>query len=93
MGSQHDTEGWKCLETSFKVMQCLIEGTGEAIAHHLGEHERGLIYRALLHPNRFVRETGFLTMNRSVNTKHMQIQVIIYTGCSNCQTYATAWAK
>jgi hypothetical protein len=62
-GLRHDTEGWKCLETTFKVMQCLIEGTGEAIAPHLGPHERSLVYRALLHPNRFVRETGFLTMN------------------------------
>jgi hypothetical protein len=61
-GAQHDTEGWKCLETSFKALQCLIEGTGEAIAAHLGAGERALIYRALQHPNRFVRETGFLTM-------------------------------
>eukprot|EP00854_Cymbomonas_tetramitiformis_P005490 gene5490-6653_t len=60
--AQHDTEGWKCLETSFKALQCVIEGTGEPIATHLGAHERGLIYRALQHPNRFVRETGFLTM-------------------------------
>ncbi|KAG2450944.1 hypothetical protein HYH02_004216 [Chlamydomonas schloesseri] len=59
---RHGTEGWKCLETSMKALQALVEGCGAAIGPLLDEPLRELLYRALHHPNRFVRETGHFTM-------------------------------
>ncbi|PNH01665.1 hypothetical protein TSOC_012431 [Tetrabaena socialis] len=59
---RHGTEGWKCLETSMKALQALVEGCGPAVAPHLDEPLRAVLYKALHHPNRFVRETGHLTM-------------------------------
>ena len=53
---RHGTEGWKCLETSFKAVQGIMEGCGADFALYLTPELRGLIYKALLHPNRFVRE-------------------------------------
>ncbi|GIL88525.1 hypothetical protein Vretifemale_16489 [Volvox reticuliferus] len=59
---RHGTEGWKCLETSMKALQALVEGCGPVIGPLLDEPLRELLYKALHHPNRFVRETGHLTM-------------------------------
>ncbi|GLI70399.1 hypothetical protein VaNZ11_015182 [Volvox africanus] len=59
---RHGTEGWKCLETSMKALQALVEGCGPDIGPLLDEPLRELLYKALHHPNRFVRETGHLTM-------------------------------
>ncbi|EFJ51820.1 hypothetical protein VOLCADRAFT_120428 [Volvox carteri f. nagariensis] len=59
---RHATEGWKCLETSMKALQALVEGCGPAIGPLLDGPLRELLYKALHHPNRFVRETGHLTM-------------------------------
>lgn len=59
---RHGTEGWKCLETSMKALQALVEGCGPAIKPHLDARLRNLLYSALLHPNRFVRETGHFTL-------------------------------
>lgn len=53
---RHGTEGWKCLETSFRALQGVMEGCGASFAPYLTSELRGLIYKALLHPNRFVRE-------------------------------------
>ena len=53
---RHGTEGWKCLETSFRALQGIMEGCGAAFAPYLTPELRALIYKALLHPNRFVRE-------------------------------------
>ena len=53
---RHATEGWKCLETSFRALQGVMEGCGAAFAPCLTLELRSLIYKALLHPNRFVRE-------------------------------------
>lgn len=59
---RHGTEGWKCLETSVKALQALLEGTGEAVRPYVTPELRDLLYRCLQHQNRFVRETGCFTM-------------------------------
>jgi hypothetical protein len=53
---RHGTEGWKCLETSFRALQHIMEGCGPDFAPRLDDDLRRLVYKALLHPNRFVRE-------------------------------------
>eukprot|EP00879_Flechtneria_rotunda_P017789 GHRR01018648.1.p1 GENE.GHRR01018648.1~~GHRR01018648.1.p1 ORF type:complete len:558 (+),score=195.68 GHRR01018648.1:134-1807(+) len=58
---RHGTEGWKCLETSMKVLQQLMEGTGPAVAPHITPDVQALLYRAMHHPNRFVRESAHFT--------------------------------
>ncbi|KAG2487842.1 hypothetical protein HYH03_013559 [Edaphochlamys debaryana] len=59
---RHDTEGWKCLETSMRALQGLVEGVGPSIASRLDEPTRELLYRAVHHTNRFVRETAHLVL-------------------------------
>ncbi|KAK9823094.1 hypothetical protein WJX72_000228 [[Myrmecia] bisecta] len=56
---RHGTEGWKCLETSYRALQQVMEGCGPAFKPHVILELRSLLYRSLLHPNRFVRETGY----------------------------------
>jgi hypothetical protein len=68
---RHGTEGWKCLETSFKVLQRLMESTGLAFAPYLSDEVWSLITRGLRHPNRFVRETGFFATGAMVETLDM----------------------
>ena len=55
----HDTAGWKCLETSMKGLQSIIEGCDEHFAEFMNFQLLDLIFETLEHPNRFVRETGF----------------------------------
>ncbi|KAI7841245.1 hypothetical protein COHA_005082 [Chlorella ohadii] len=59
---RHGTEGWKCLETSFRALQHVMEGCGEAFRPHLDDPLRRLVYRALAHPNRFIREACHFIM-------------------------------
>eukprot|EP00878_Enallax_costatus_P018771 GHUV01019781.1.p1 GENE.GHUV01019781.1~~GHUV01019781.1.p1 ORF type:complete len:295 (+),score=54.89 GHUV01019781.1:560-1444(+) len=58
---RHGTEGWKCLETSMKAFQQLVEGTGAAVAPYITGDVQDLLYRSMHHPNRFVRETAHFT--------------------------------
>lgn len=58
---RHGTEGWKCLETSMKAFQQLVEGTGSAVAPYITADVQDLLYRSMHHPNRFVRETAHFT--------------------------------
>ena len=54
---RHGTEGWKCLETSFRALQHIMEGCGgPQFRPYIDASLRALVYRALRHPNRFVRE-------------------------------------
>eukprot|EP00899_Mesostigma_viride_P016795 jgi/Mesvir1/25116/Mv21577-RA.2 len=64
---RHDTEGWKCLETSFKVLQRLMEGCGSSFYPHVTPSLRSLIQLATRHQNRFVREIGFFTISSLVS--------------------------
>ncbi|XP_022785332.1 uncharacterized protein LOC111325729 [Stylophora pistillata] len=55
----HDTAGWKHLETSMRSLQSVIEGCGRAFNEHITQDLLDLIFQALNHTNRFVRETGY----------------------------------
>ncbi|XP_071962564.1 uncharacterized protein [Antedon mediterranea] len=55
----HDTAGWKNLETWMKCLQCVVEGCGIHFASQINQDLLDLIFQALVHTNRFVRETGF----------------------------------
>lgn len=55
---RHDTEGWQCLETSFLALRAVMEGSGVSFARHITPDLRGLVYTALVHKNRFVREAA-----------------------------------
>lgn len=45
---RHGSEGWKCLETSMKALQQLMEGTGPAVAPLITDDVLDLIYRWLV---------------------------------------------
>ncbi len=53
---RHDTEGWKCLETSFRALDSIMKGYGTTFHSYLDRDMLGLISSSLRHPNRFVRE-------------------------------------
>eukprot|EP00775_Hariotina_reticulata_P005826 gene5826-6067_t len=59
---RHGTEGWKCLETSMKAMQQLMEGTGQQVAPFITDDLLELLIRSVRHPNRYVRETAHFTI-------------------------------
>eukprot|EP00850_Spirogloea_muscicola_P014971 SM000111S18794 [mRNA] locus=s111:183250:196627:+ [translate_table: standard] len=60
---KHDTEGWKCLETSFTALQRVMEGCGDSFSSQVDDRLKTTIERALAHKNRFVRETGYFTLS------------------------------
>ncbi|XP_076463710.1 uncharacterized protein LOC143295909 [Babylonia areolata] len=55
----HDTAGWKSLETYMKCLQSVIGGCGYAFNEFVDQDLLDLIFSALTHTNRFVRETGY----------------------------------
>ncbi|XP_063218137.1 uncharacterized protein LOC134528448 isoform X1 [Bacillus rossius redtenbacheri] len=55
----HDTAGWKHLETSLKGLQAMVEGCGTDFQPFVDDELLALVFQALAHANRFVRETGF----------------------------------
>ncbi|XP_064602415.1 uncharacterized protein LOC135468221 [Liolophura sinensis] len=55
----HDTAGWKALETWMKCLQSMIDGCGHLFNPHVDQDLLDLIFQALNHTNRFVRETGY----------------------------------
>lgn len=55
----HDTEGWKCLETSMKGLQAIIDGCGKSFLTLINFELLNLLFETLNHTNRFVRETGY----------------------------------
>ncbi|MEW5302135.1 MAG: hypothetical protein WDW36_004944 [Sanguina aurantia] len=60
---RHGTEGWRCLETSMRALQQLIDGCGPQLAPQLRSPEvLELLFESLRHPNRFVREAGHMSM-------------------------------
>ncbi|UYV78382.1 hypothetical protein LAZ67_16001129 [Cordylochernes scorpioides] len=62
----HDTSGWKCLETSMKCLQAMVDGCGAKFAPWVSQQLLDVIFRALGHTNRFVRETGFYVLGSLV---------------------------
>ncbi|KAF6022738.1 hypothetical protein EB796_018946 [Bugula neritina] len=55
----HDTAGWKNLETFMKCLQSVIDGCGVHFNKQINQELLDLIFTALTHTNRFVRETGY----------------------------------
>ncbi|XP_071164390.1 uncharacterized protein [Mytilus edulis] len=55
----HDTAGWKSLETWMKCLECVVHSCGHLFNKYVDQELLDLIFMALLHTNRFVRETGF----------------------------------
>ncbi|XP_041353501.1 uncharacterized protein LOC121371570 [Gigantopelta aegis] len=55
----HDTAGWKSLETWMKCLQNMIEGSSYGFNRFVNQELLDLIFSALDHTNRFVRETGY----------------------------------
>ncbi|XP_067136446.1 uncharacterized protein [Centruroides vittatus] len=63
----HDTAGWKCLETSMKCLQAMIDGCGPSFQMWINQELLDLLFQALKHTNRFVRETGFYVLGSLVS--------------------------
>lgn len=63
----HDTAGWKCLETSMKCLQAMIDGCGASFQIWINQELLDLLFQALKHTNRFVRETGFYVLGSLVS--------------------------
>ncbi|XP_075223588.1 uncharacterized protein LOC142325568 [Lycorma delicatula] len=55
----HETAGWKNLETSMLCLQSMVQGCGSNFQIFIDHELLSLIFQTLVHPNRFVRETGF----------------------------------
>ena len=52
---RHDTEGWRCLESSLRALGAVMGACGPAFLPHLTTELRALVYRVLLHQSRCVR--------------------------------------
>lgn len=63
---RHGTEGWKALETSYRSLLKIIQGTGEDFYPFLTPDLWSLAYRGIKHMNRFVREISFFTIGAMV---------------------------
>ncbi|KAJ8309492.1 hypothetical protein KUTeg_014366 [Tegillarca granosa] len=63
----HDTAGWKSLETWMKCLQSVVEGCGHLFNQYVDQELLDLIFIALLHTNRFVRETGYYVCSTLVS--------------------------
>jgi len=55
----HDTAGWRNLETSMKALEAMIIGSATGFLPYIDQELLALLFTALNHTNRFVRETGF----------------------------------
>lgn len=56
----HDTAGWKSLETWMRCLQCMVKGLPEVDFELYEDLDFfDLLFEALRHTNRFVRETGY----------------------------------
>lgn len=62
----HDTAGWKFLETSMKCLQFIVDGCGENFKTYITNDFIELLFKALSHTNRFVRETGYYMLGSLV---------------------------
>ena len=55
----HESAGWRFLETTMKCLRSMIEGCGKSFNEFINQELLDLLFCALMHTNRFVRETGF----------------------------------
>ncbi|XP_072032350.1 uncharacterized protein [Amphiura filiformis] len=68
----HDTAGWKNLETWMRCLQSVIEGCGQYFLPHVTQDLLDLVFQALTHTNRFVRETGYYVCGTLVSCSTME---------------------
>lgn len=59
----HDTEGWKSLETSMRIMQNIIESIGTHLYNFELDRILACILKGVDHINRFVREISYFVIN------------------------------
>ncbi|EDQ91390.1 uncharacterized protein MONBRDRAFT_23736 [Monosiga brevicollis MX1] len=62
----HESEGWKTLETGCKALRQIAEACGPAFAPYITSDLLELVFAAIAHTNRFVRETGYYLCNQFV---------------------------
>ncbi|XP_078313834.1 uncharacterized protein LOC111130281 [Crassostrea virginica] len=63
----HDTAGWKSLETWMKCLQSVVDNCGHLFNECVDQELLKLIFQALDHTNRFVRETGYYVCSSLVS--------------------------
>ena len=61
--TMHDTEGWKSLETSMRILQNIIESIGNTLYNFDLTRVLGVIKKGVDHINRFVREISYFVIN------------------------------
>lgn len=61
--TQHDTEGWKSLETSMRILQNIIEAIGVRLYDFALDRILQCIIKGVDHINRFVREISYFVIN------------------------------
>lgn len=61
--TKHDTEGWKSLETSMRILQNIVEAIGSRLYDFDLERVLNCIRRGVDHINRFVREISYFLIN------------------------------
>ena len=59
----HDTEGWKSLETSMRILQNIIEAVGTRLYDFNLDRILKNILKGVDHINRFVREISYFVLN------------------------------
>lgn len=66
--TMHDTEGWKTLETSIRIIQKIIEAVGTDLYQFELQSILDVIVRSRDHINRFVREISYHVINAIFET-------------------------
>lgn len=66
--TMHDTEGWKSLETSMRVLQNIIEAIGPKLYDFDLERILGCVLKGVDHINRFVREISYFVIHAIFTT-------------------------
>ena len=61
--TMHDTEGWKSLETSMRILQNIIEAIGTRLYEFQLDRILDCITKGVNHINRFVREISYFVIN------------------------------
>ena len=65
---RHDTEGWKSLETSMRILQNIIEAIGVKLYDFDLDRILECIQKGADHINRFVREISYFVINAIFQT-------------------------
>jgi hypothetical protein len=66
--TMHDTEGWKSLETSMRIMQNIIEAIGTKLYDFELDRILNCIKKGVNHINRFVREISYFVIHAIFET-------------------------